>query len=260
MRVHHLAVATVLPLLAACAWVQPDQPEVGSGWQLTAGTAHAAPIPLSTEHRITLFLQAEGISGSAGCNSYGADVTRSGQTIAVGNLFRTQRGCDPGAVDAERAYLDAVSRVTALAESGNELRAIGPGVELQFTRLHAIDPARLAGTRWTLTEIESSGVAGPALAPAELVLAADGTFTGDTGCRTLSGTWATSFDALGMPALDAGTECGDPTADPGARQDGLVLSVLGDGPRVVLDGDRLRLDADGGLSLVYRAAAADGAP
>ena len=73
--------------------------------------------------------------------------------------------------------------------------------------------------------------------PATLVLHADGTLEGSTGCRTLGGTYRVEGDRFLVEELNTEGEC---PADV-AAQDAHVLHVLGDGFRASLTGELLTL-------------------
>jgi heat shock protein HslJ len=85
--------------------------------------------------------------------------------------------------------------------------------------------------------------------PARLVLAADGTLSGATGCRPPSGRWSVDPDTLAVTELTADGDC---PADL-ERQDAHVTAVLGAGARAVVAEDRLTLTGTDGRGLVYRA-------
>jgi len=97
--------------------------------------------------------------------------------------------------------------------------------------------------------------------PATLHLDVDGTVRASTGCRTFDGEWIDTGDEVLLAtfgqrddspnvAADGTTTCSDAVV----AQEDHVLSVLGDGFRAEVDGDRLTLTSRDGLGLVYRAA------
>lgn len=75
------------------------------------------------------------VSGKAGCNSYGAEYTISGEGLSVGDAARTEMACEPDLMEQEDAFLDALSRVSALI-----FEAEGAEVELrdhEFRQIYA---------------------------------------------------------------------------------------------------------------------------
>jgi heat shock protein HslJ len=84
---------------------------------------------------------------------------------------------------------------------------------------------------------------------ATLELYTDGSMLGSTGCRSLHGRYEVVGAEVSMVEMAADGEC--LAALQG--QDAQVVSVLGDGFRAAIDGDRLTLTSAGSLGLVYRA-------
>jgi heat shock protein HslJ len=128
----------------------------------------------------------------------------------------------------------------------------GEGVELVFERLAPPPTAAIVGTAWVLDSlISGDAVSSVAGEPATLRLDADGTFVGSTGCRGFGGRWIEAngeilfadftMDLRGCPPELTG-------------QDDHVVSVLGDGFRAAVDGQRLTLTSTGAEGLGYLAA------
>jgi heat shock protein HslJ len=72
---------------------------------------------------------------------------------------------------------------------------------------------------------------------------------GSTGCRTLNGRYVISGAQVVLNELAAEGDC------PAAlrEQDNLVVSVLGDGFGVVVEGDTLTITSIGNEGLIYKA-------
>lgn len=72
------------------------------------------------------FVPATGrVGGKAGCNSYGADYTLSGEGLVIGDAFHTEMACAPDVMAQEDAFLDALSKVSMMvfdADGEMELR------------------------------------------------------------------------------------------------------------------------------------------
>ena len=62
------------------------------------------------------------VSGKAGCNSYGAGYTLSGEGVSFGDAFSTEMACEPDLMEQEQAFLDALRHVTMLSfDEGGEM-------------------------------------------------------------------------------------------------------------------------------------------
>jgi heat shock protein HslJ len=71
---------------------------------------------------------------------------------------------------------------------------------------------------------------------------------GSTGCRTLDGNYTVSGAELVMTEMSAHGECPAELEE----QDNHVVTVLGDGFRVVIEGEALSLTGAGEQGLTYR--------
>ena len=72
---------------------------------------------------VTMEFGEDGVSGSAGCNKYGAQSSIDGEEIAMGAATVTRAWCDDpsGLMDQERRYLGILSRVKVLRVFGDQL-------------------------------------------------------------------------------------------------------------------------------------------
>lgn len=71
--------------------------------------------------------------------------------------------------------------------------------------------------------------------------------TGSTGCRSLTGTWIVGNGEVFFPDFGAEGECPPDLA----KQDGFIVTVLGDGFRPEISGNRLEVTDASGQGLVY---------
>jgi heat shock protein HslJ len=85
------------------------------------------------------------------------------------------------------------------------------------------------------------------------MLNADGTLTGSTGCRAITGRYVVNGAEIAFNELSTEGEC---PADL-AGQDAHVIEVLGDGFRAAVDGQVLTLSDANGKGLGYRVLAAE---
>jgi heat shock protein HslJ len=234
---------------------------LGAGVVLESGTVDGAPLGLPDDVRVTLLPGAGGsedpaaVSGVSGCNHYFSTMTVDGDavTFPAEGIGGTEMACEPGLMALESTYLAALPRVATGRWDGDRLTLAGDGVELVFTGVEAVPTQDLVGTTWRLDslldgETASSTVAGAD--PATLELGEDGTVTGGTGCRTLSGRYEVVADEVLLTELAAEGECPAELA----AQDAHVVEALGDGFTVVVDGGSLVVSSSrGGLGLVYLA-------
>jgi heat shock protein HslJ len=214
-------------------------------WILVSG------VPLVDGYPVTLSASVNDIGGRAACNQYGGSATIEGDSISVGMLFQTEMACESPVMDTESAYLEALGGVTSWAVTDGRLELIGPEVTLLFDKAPEIPTEALVGTIWILdTLVEDDMAFTPVGDEAFLLLADDGTLTGSTGCRDLSGTWAESNGQIVFTEFAADGDCPSEVAD----QDSRVVTVLGDGFTADIDGPLLSVTSMGNEGLVYRAA------
>jgi heat shock protein HslJ len=230
---------------ASSSSTEPSAPTVPDGdWDLIDGISVVAGFP------ITLSIVGSDVSGRAACNSYFGNAAFDGTTATFGEFGATAMACEPEVMAAEAAFLTALGMVETFAVSSDDLTLSTQLGDLVFGRVVPPPTADLVGTTWVLdTLIEGEAASSVGGDPATLLLTADGTLIGSTGCRALTGTWIENGGVFIVPTLSADGEC------PGdlAKQDSLVVTVVGDEFRADVDGDRLTLTSMGGDGLVYRA-------
>lgn len=221
-------------------------PDTHGSWQLVSGIVGDADIPLVESHPITLEVGAEQVGGTSACNHYGVQFAADGQVLIGG----TAMACEPAVMASERAYVAALTRVTDASVEDDHLVATGEGVELTFSGLEPVPVAELVGTRWILESlIQGDVVSSVGGDPATLLLNQDGTFEGSTGCRSIGGEYVAAGAEVVFTSWAADGECPPDLAD----QDGLVVTVLGDGFRADVAGDVLTMWSRGDEGLIYRA-------
>lgn len=253
-----IGVAAVVVVLAGCGPEDAAGP-AGDGddpvgqalgdteWVLTDG------VPTVEGYPITLRVEDSRVGGTAACNSYGGDVTVSGDRIEVHELAWTEMGCpEPGVHDSEAAYLDALQAVERYERTDGQLVLSGPDVELRFEAAPPVEDASLTGTDWQLESLLAGAgpdaAASSVMAEATLRLDGDGALHATDGCNDLGGRWETDDDVLRVSDVVT-TDVGCPTLDAQTQH---VRDVLLGEPTVALDGRRLVLTA-GDRGLEYRA-------
>lgn len=191
----------------------------------------------------TLRIEGESFGGTAVCNSYGATAEISGTRVELFDIFATEMGCASRLMEAEARYLEALGGIDTIERDGEDLVLRGPDSELRFVVVPTTPDASLEGHAWKLeTLLEGTGNSGTAssAAPAEIRFNDDGSLEGTTGCRSFTGRWTRSDDALRVTELTATGTC----TRTEERQDDIVLSVLDGSPSFAIEGDSLTLIGD----------------
>ncbi|NNF54147.1 MAG: META domain-containing protein [Acidimicrobiales bacterium] len=248
-----ILVGTFAILTSACG---SDAVSVGSGssdfvgeWQLQGGTLDGKTFPLVDGWRVTFQLEEDGrFGGRAACNGYGGTYELDGSAISFGEWSITEMGCEPAVMASEQAFITVLQRTPELERAGDELRMRGDGTDLSFSLIPPLPVAELIGTTWLLDTIFQGAAASSTLGEAELRFDADGTFTGSTGCRTLTGTYQLNGDEIAITQMAADGEC-PPELQ---RQDNTMISVI-ESPRVEIYENRLSLWTAGDEGLGFRA-------
>lgn len=235
----------------------PDdrRPDAVTGdWILTSGTVDGVALVLVDGWDITLTVESGELGGTAACNGYGGFVDVGDGTFAVGEMSWTEMGCESAVMELEQSFLRALSAVTSFVVVDGTLTLTGPATELSFGPVAPVPDSEIVGTTWVLdTVIEGDAASNsPNMSAATLTLDDDGTLTGSTGCRLLEGEWViagaqivfTSFAAIDDPLAGV-------CAPESERLDGFIVTVLGDGFTVEVEGSRMTLMSQGDQGLSY---------
>lgn len=222
----------------------------GSGdWRLVSGTNAGVPIAIVPGSDITMTVEGSQISGRSACNQYGGDIIVANGQVQFGPLFMTEMACEEPVMASEAAYHAALAGIRAATRDGDTLTLTGDGVELVFERLAPPPTADIVGTVWVLESLISADAVSSVMGePALLVLDPNGSFTGSTGCRSFTGRYTIANAEILFTefAMDQ-TTCSPELQD----QDNHVVSVLGDGFRAEVDGEKLTIAGTGNEGLGY---------
>ncbi|MEM9465225.1 MAG: META domain-containing protein [Actinomycetota bacterium] len=224
----------------------------GTAWSLVAGTGPSGAVTIVEGWPITITFSGDAFGGTAACNGYGGVYELDADGPIGREIGRDDMGCLRDIQRSETAYLAALAVVEEAMVRDGRLVLTGPdGTELVYERVPSIPVDDLVGRTWRLTGLVRDGeMVAPSGGPATLRLEPDGTLSGSTGCRTLAGEWTIVGERMRFGSFRAEGDCSTGLAD----QDGLVVTVLGDGFTPSLDDDVLELTATGGNGLVYRLA------
>lgn len=119
--------------LSSDAGRSPETPAPPPTWVLTSGIVRGRPIPLLPDHPITLVLTATELFGVSTCNSYWADLERSGPNIRLANIRTTIMDCGNELMPADEAFLTASPLVTRIDDGHPKALVLeGPGVRFLF--------------------------------------------------------------------------------------------------------------------------------
>ena len=248
-----LLVGAAAALVSACGSesvpVRSGPTDFVGEWQLEGGTLDGAAFPLVEGWRVTFQLDEDGrFGGRAACNGYGGTYELDDSAISFSEWSITEMGCEPAVMASEQAFITVMQRTPELDRVGDELRMSGDGIDLSFSLIPPVPAAELIGTTWVLDTIFQGEAATSTFGEAKLRFEADGTFTGSTGCRTLTGTYQLIGDEIAITQMAADGEC-PPDLE---LQDNSVISVI-ESPRVEIVENRLSLWTAGDEGLGYHA-------
>ncbi len=245
-----ISLASTLALVTGCG----SDATIDGDWQLVSGEVDGRPVPIVEGHRITLSVSGSQLGGRSACNHYGAQLSYGPRSmlgeiaIEISEVAGTAMGCEEEVMASEAAYTQALGRVESASHTGERLVLSGGGAELHFSAVRSAERDPLVDTQWILESLVDGDVAfAPQGERAFLELRPDGSLRGSTGCRELSGTYVLHADEVLTTQLAADGEC-PPHLE---AQDGLIVSVIGDGFVPRPDGRRLFLESSGGQGLVY---------
>lgn len=120
-----------LLLLAACATTASAPPELqGTRWKLAS--ADGGPLAQAQAREVTAEFTADRAAGFSGCNQYSGTYTLSGNTLTVGPVIATKRGCIGPGGEIERAWFELLSQPLQVSREGQALLLSGGGVSVRL--------------------------------------------------------------------------------------------------------------------------------
>lgn len=217
--------------------------ENGQAKQLVAGT------------RIRLSFGEEGrrIAANVGCNHLGGDARVEDGKLVAQDLSMTAMGCDAGRSEQDAWLATFLTGAPTIRSSGVELVLANGTTEIRLLDRTVADPDRpLTGTRWIVESIIDRDTASsiPQGAVAHLLVNADGTFTGNTGCNQMGGAAPLAQATIRFGGVFTTKMACEPDR---MRLEQAVLSVLADDVSYEIDADQLRLRHPSGRGLDLRA-------
>lgn len=113
----------------------------GTAWQVTGyNNGRQAVVGLLDGSTLTMAFATNGnVSGSAGCNSFRAAFSASGESIRIGNVASTRKMCaEPqGVMEQEAAFLKALADASVFQIDGNRLDLRSTSGQLMVTAARA---------------------------------------------------------------------------------------------------------------------------
>jgi heat shock protein HslJ len=212
-RIPFLSLSSVLTLLLACGGDSTSGNPGGSGggslegvtWVLDDASIEALVGDVPHDARVDLTFEEGRAAGSAACNTYSGGYAVDGDAVTFEDFAVTQMACEEALMTLETAYLTALGDSTTFALGEGSLTLTGGATDLTFAEEPEAEALPLVGTTWTLTTIAlpDSDAVGSVIAGTEvtLVLAEDGTFTGNGGCNQLNGTYAVEGDTITLSSI-----------------------------------------------------------
>ena len=158
---------------------------------------------------LTLEVNADSFSGSAGCNRFGGrseggtPIARAGGAFSITLIERNLEGCPTAAIgDQENEYMKALGKAKKFRVIGDRLEILETAGDatLVFIKQEALpgNPIELAGTQWRLLAEGDWEEDAPAVT---LVFLDDYRAAGIAACRDYLATYGASEGRIGFPQM-----------------------------------------------------------
>jgi len=249
-----MAALLAIAALAACA--KDDEPGLdGTLWRLESYlNADGETVQALPDVDVTATFDGGRLSGSAGCNQYGATYTRRGNQLTLELLEVTLMLCQSEPIMAqEGAYIEALSHAASYRVADDRLE-IADADEQTVLTFVSVEPAPLVGTTWLLTWYhDGQGSLVSVLADSEITaqFGEDGQVAGSAGCNGYGASYTVEDDQLSVgPAAATLMLCADPAGI--MEQEAAYLGALARAARYRITADELELlDDTGALVASY---------
>jgi len=225
----------------------------GTSWILTTLNG-AEPLPDTT---ITASFEAgANLTGTDGCNRYGARYQVNGDQITITPGMSTMMACPEPIMKQATDYMAALESATNYQIQDDTLQLLDADGNAVVT--FVAQPSTLAGTSWTVIgynngkEAVVSVIIGTELTA---VFGEDGTVSGSAGCNDYNAPYEVDDDgniSIG-PAATTRKMCSEPEGV--MEQESQYLAALGTAATYRMEADRLELrTAEGALAADFMAA------
>ncbi len=153
------------------------------------------------------------VSGTTGCNNYGAPYEVGGNNITVSPGPMTLMACPEPVGQQESAFMAALGTATTYQVQGDTLELLDAdgNVLATFTQMESV---ALEGSSWTVISYNNGNQAVVSVIIGTELTAnfgTDGNLTGNAGCNDYSAGYQTDGDSISFgPALGTQKFCGEP--------------------------------------------------
>lgn len=220
------ATATAIPLPSAVPLdVRPEGTWVATAYD-TWGEGPVAPLRGST---LTVSLLSAGrLEGQTACGPFLGGYSVDGQAIRLGIISSGSGSCRQRLDDEAFGFTQALAAVTSWAQGPTGLQLLDDEGRVRVSLERPLEGSP-AGA-WLVERLARPD--GQLVAPQEgtevsVVLVDDGSFTGDTGCRQLEGSYTVEADRIVIaPVIVVGLPCDGQDLRPLQRQDRRLLALL----------------------------------
>jgi heat shock protein HslJ len=237
---------------ASAAGANAQELLVGRIWSLTQLNGQ----PTAPGTTITAEFGADGqVSGSGGCNGYGAVYTVQGQTIDIGPIASTMMACAQPVMQQETDYFGALEAAATFQVSPDQLTLADAGGNA--IAVYAVESQGLAGTSWEVISYNNGKQGVVSVIIGTEVTAEfdeDGQLTGTAGCNRYSAAYQIEGNDISVgPATTTRMMCQEP---PGImEQEQQYLAALESAATYRIDGPTMQMrTADNATAVNFRRA------
>ena len=253
MRKYWIVTVGLVALLAACSSPTPAAPGTapaldGTSWTVT----HVKGKPTIPASPPTMTFAADRVSGTTGCNSYGAGYTATSSGLGLSQAALTAMACTDAAVMAqEQAFSTALGTITGVRTAGAGLELLDVGQQVVLT-LAKVDSKPLEGTSWQLSGVISKDAIISPVAGSTVTMSITGDQLSGKACNTFRGQVTVDGDNFKAgPLMSTKMACANPDEN---AQETTVLTTLEAATGYTIAGSTLTLKAGDGTGLEFRAA------
>lgn len=226
----------------------------GPTWQLT-GVADANGVVSATPEGVTAtatFVDGR-VSGSSGCNNYGAAYTLDGDSLTIKPGPMTMMACPEPQMTVEQQLMAALVATAAYQIAGSELHLLDAAGQVVAT-FTVLEPTSLTGVTWVATMVNNGREAVVGIVADTTITAvfdAEGRVGGSAGCNRYFAGYTVEGASIAIePPASTRKMC----AEAVMQQEQAYLAALPTAATFTIQGDELELrTADGALVASYRA-------
>ena len=160
--------------------------------------------PVSSPIRLD-FSEEQEMNFHAGCNGHGGSFSMDGDVLTVHSMYGTEIGCSQELMDQDMWLAEFFMSSPTLNHTGDHLIVTGSDATLTFIDENiAIPDQPLTNINWTVDTYTDGEIATAYnIDPLPtLVFEDDGSFTVETGCNGINGSFSTNGDVLSFSLED----------------------------------------------------------